>query len=755
MSALDLSDIKLKQASNPDEHEKYLNNVCTELRDFVCHKLSNILIEMLGLQNCPLRTPLQLTPHHAKNAEVYKNTALTGLGAIQDEMKRIQAFLDMTREQLPILPDDEDLSRLTVETNKEQNGNIKHRLQAIIILMSDSQANCNDMWKRLDLMYASIHKTFQDQINQIAVEMMKLHERLIPELTKLIKNRKATEQKLHTEYPKLLQQQVAVRKNFYQKVSNSFAQQVEMMQHMLIILECLINAYSTGTAKDQQLSTLQKFRSGSENLISLIHSEMNMNLSTLPILRSNLLQIQNWINNFQKFFLKLIEQFAAQMKSSGSDGKMMEIPLTNAEKLLPPKPKASTPGGLLVLDPRIVDFYQTAVIAQGNNLAALKQKSQEYKTSLDNMQYRRQMLEKQLEVVLQSPDLHKAYAILSNESKEIAKGLNWQAQASKYQSEQLNLHTQLTELQNAQIKTSEQMQELAPRLQNNFTLVDSLNRIIYICNNIVPALGKNWMKFIEEEQQLCDQLNGMRENYHLAYLNFRNDTRQLLGAIIAQNEAVLQMHVDEKFNTLIKTHLSYVQQTRITANEYRSKIAKNRTSIDLDLNYILNLTRSATSSNSMVLCSEISRLLQQRDKKIQDKTTHNWYDYISCVQNSLVLFTGALGAAITDLFQEEKTGLMSYLQVVDHMCCVDNLVGSAPCPRPTVHSNTPSGTLAWIQLAKFPEHLDATLLLSSPAEREEAQDFEEHQGYKDETEDLQSEQESLKQSIDKLLKSQS
>lgn len=306
----------------PAKYDEYVKSNCEDILHFICDEMLENLHQMMSLNLCPLRTPLQHELHHLEQKQYYKEYLKERLAVIS---KRLQEYLVITasnRQHLGTaqqMPDLRPLYELALQYRSSLP--VVNRLNYMIELMAEIERRCQFLWKERALMHEQVTQVFEESIRIVCTHVTKTFQRLAPDLVHRLQTRKAAEHELQSRYEAVIPEQQNERKEFYARVIEYAEIQVQMVKDMLNISRILLNQYDprrntanppTAQVTENYTKAQTRYRELDKSIniwLKVLQQHATMNVP-LPIVPQILYDLQKWLEQFQRFFLYCINEWA-------------------------------------------------------------------------------------------------------------------------------------------------------------------------------------------------------------------------------------------------------------------------------------------------------------------------------------------------------------------------------------------------------------------------------------------------------------
>jgi len=706
--------------TSQEENSKLLKKEIEDIQNVICIMFPNMAVEAFTNSVCPLRTPLQCSPHHFLHSEQSKEEMTNQLKKLFIELDTFNKSLVMQNEQLNILDTFPSVKTLMNYEKKEtKNQDVKARLKRIILLISGVQENSDKLSKKLDGMNKELERVFSITESVVVNEIINFHNRLFAELIEFLKNRKIIEQTLHDKQVKDELQEHQMRQKFYTEVQQFIQNEVSSFKEMCQLFRPLIEDYTEDEEdKIEQFNKLNELEDGSKILIEVFRLEMNMTTTHSPILNSNIVKMRNWILSYEKFCIYMCQYWS--------------ISLSNPKVIKSKNSSGSSYCGLLQIRPFIVEFYTSQMPEQIEKLNKVKNESTQLLNSYKNLENQKKTIQNKIDIELKSPDLHREYEKFSESSKSGEKGLRMQSDKFLYGSEKVKLHSSLSHIREEQKLLLYQLTILKPKFDQYTELGSNLNILITKVNQMNQKdYSKQWNEFVAQEEKLCDNWKHCFYDYSTIYLNFRADTRLLLYRMVEKSERALAFQLNQEFAKLLMNSSKALITIKLETEAFGQVNTENMKCIDDFRLEIGNVMRSYPMQDLLV---EIQNVVGPMQDYLSQKASQNLIENSICTQKCLLMVVESAKITMKKLFntstsKDNKAPIsltVQYLKVLDTLCCSDNSSKLTPLPLPTADCNAVNTSTTWIQLSEYPERfpMKSNVFNNEQKESEELVEYE-------------------------------
>jgi hypothetical protein len=296
------------------------------MSSFLKDDVLNAFDHLLSMRLCPLQTPLQLEPHHARALPLFKQI-------IHDKLQEMFVMATRSARHLPDLnaaamqveiPDLSVLKNYSFTYNRPQ-------YQTKIVPLVDSLAtvleHCQLLWRERDDVHQKVRDMFEQSMLSICCQITKVYERVCPKISKYVDHRVQEENaEFHEKYAHWKENAMEVRKKFYSKVVACTDKQVKMLLNMISIVEKELLTDASAPPYVSYAKGLSEFTPPRwSRHISLGDAkkemkQLRLSLNTWQILMVNhkrvdndsailpnmLTELQGWLLRFQRIFLLII-----------------------------------------------------------------------------------------------------------------------------------------------------------------------------------------------------------------------------------------------------------------------------------------------------------------------------------------------------------------------------------------------------------------------------------------------------------------
>jgi hypothetical protein len=303
----------------PAKYDEYIKQNCDDILNFISDEMLENWEQLLSIQLCPLRTPLNTKPHHSEQAKFYEDYLNQRLNVISKRLQEYQITTISNRQAvgtLPEMPSLENLQKLAAQYKGHTPAatSIKYMVQ----LMREIQTICKKLWQQRETMHKNISQIFEENIRIICTHVTKTIQEICPELEERLKTRKQIESQLQRAYAELQPIHYQQRLKFYGGVYAHAEEQVRMIKDLLNISRILLNQYDPRSDPQVLPETAANYTAAQECYRGLdksiniwlkvlkARSEMDNPIAILPCILHDL---QKWLEQFQKFFLFCVQEW--------------------------------------------------------------------------------------------------------------------------------------------------------------------------------------------------------------------------------------------------------------------------------------------------------------------------------------------------------------------------------------------------------------------------------------------------------------